>query len=93
MFGVFPRKDEVLMVAKTVGKSRAYYSEKIEQFLVALDDEVLGHMAGQTEYPIDLSQRDAWIEQFRIMREALKDVVGHLFLEFVVPRIGSRVIS
>ena len=70
---------------------RAYFSAVLSDFLKARDEEVLGQMAQRTEFPIDLTQRNAWAEQFQILREGLRGVGGHLFLEFVVPRIGSRV--
>jgi len=70
---------------------RAYFSAVLSDFLKARDEQVMGQMAQRTEFPIDLTQRDAWVEQFHILREGFKGVDGHLFLEFVVPRIGSRV--
>lgn len=70
---------------------RAYFSAVLSEFLKARDEEVLGQMAQKTEFPIDLTQRSAWVEQFQILREGLQGVDGYLFLEFVVPRIGSRV--
>ena len=69
---------------------RAYFSAVLSEFLKAQDEEVLGQMAQRTEFPIDLTQRDAWVEQLQILREGFRGVDGHLFLEFVVPRIGSR---
>ena len=70
---------------------RAFFSAGLGEFLRMRDEEVLGQMAQSTEFPIDLTQRDAWVEQFQILREGFRRVDGHLFLEFVVPRIGSRV--
>ena len=70
---------------------RAYFSAVLSDFLKARDEQVMGQMAQRTEFPIDLTQRDAWVEQFQILREGFRGVDGHLFLEFVVPRIGSRV--
>ena len=62
---------------------RAYFSAGIGEFLRMRDEEVLGLMAQRTEFPIDLTQRDAWVEQFRILREGLQDVDGHLFLSLI----------
>jgi hypothetical protein len=33
----------------------------------------------------------AWDQQMECLQEALQGMRGHIFLEFVVPRIGSRV--
>ena len=60
---------------------RAYFSAGLGKFLGMRDEEVLGQMAQQTEYAVDLTQRDAWLEQLGILREGLKGVDGHLFLE------------
>jgi hypothetical protein len=40
------------------------------------DEEVLGQMAQRTEYAVDLTQRDAWVEQFAVLRQGLKGVEG-----------------
>ena len=40
--------------------------------------------------PVEPAQRDAWLLQITVLQFALVGIDGTLFLEFVVPRIGSR---
>ena len=37
------------------------------------------------------SQRDAWVGGVAVLKTALTDIDGCVFLEFNVPRIGSRI--
>jgi hypothetical protein len=55
---------------------RAYFSAGLGEFLRMRDEEVLGQMAQRTEYAVDLTQRDAWVEQLGILREGLMGVEG-----------------
>ncbi|MBI4616232.1 MAG: DUF2075 domain-containing protein [Planctomycetes bacterium] len=48
-------------------------------------------MASRSDFDITGAQRDAWIEQARILRGALHGRSGAIYLEFTIPRIGSRV--
>jgi hypothetical protein len=42
---------------------RAYFSAGIGEFLRLWDEEMLGEMAHKTEFPVNLTQRDAWVGQ------------------------------
>ncbi|MGE0157823.1 MAG: DUF2075 domain-containing protein [Gemmatimonadales bacterium] len=48
-------------------------------------------MAENAQFDIDLPQRNAWLDQIKILKAALSGVDGSIFLEFVVPRLGSRI--
>jgi hypothetical protein len=53
---------------------------------------VLGCLAAAHSHrQLELSQTRAWQEQLAILRAALADVDGWLYLEFDVPRLGSRI--
>jgi hypothetical protein len=72
--------------------SRAYYQAHIAQFTSSSLAAVLGGLAANTDFDIELAQRNAWSEQVPILQTALSGIVdGTIFLEFVVPRIGSRI--
>lgn len=71
----------------------AYYSATVGQFLGTSPDTVLGEIARNSGFAIEPSQRDAWIRQIELLRKPLepwKDQ-GHVFFEFVVPRMGRRI--
>ena len=69
----------------------AWYVNEITGFLAASADQVLGELARGSHFPVDLTQRDAWLQEIAVLRDALAGFDGWLFLEFEVPRLGSRV--
>lgn len=73
--------------------SRAYYSSPLDTFLQNSADSVLGELTRNSGFSIELSQRDAWIRQIEILKQSLNSwaQAGHVFLEFVVPRMGRRI--
>ena len=68
----------------------AYYSDYISAFLDATPETVIGTLASNSGFNIDVSQRDAWLQEIVILRQALAAMAGGIHIEFVVPRIGSR---
>lgn len=74
--------------------ARAYYSDTISRFLAASRDEVLGALvAGAEGFPIELSQRDAWLEEVDLLKRTLHAFQGrgHIYLEYNIPRLGRRI--
>lgn len=71
---------------------RAYYSDSLASFLARDDLAVLGQLTAASEFDVDLPQREAWKAEMRVLRSALASFDdGHVFLEFVVPRLGKRI--
>jgi hypothetical protein len=81
------------MLNATMSIDRAYYSSSIDAFLNASPDTVLGEVARNSGFAIELGQRDAWIRQVEVLKEQLMPWggQGHLFFEFVIPRMGRRI--
>ena len=73
--------------------SRTYYSSPLDRFLQDSADSVLGELTRNSGFAIELSQRDAWVRQIEVLRKHLCAwaQAGHIFLEFVVPRMGRRI--
>jgi len=73
--------------------NRAYYSDDIGAFLDASPDEVLGLLARHSAFPIEGTQRDAWVQQIRILGISLGGyrARGKLYFEYAVPRLGKRI--
>ncbi len=69
----------------------AWYGAPIDRFLTESDDAVLGALVAASRFEIDLGQRDAWTREIAILRDALRGLDGWLYLEFDVPRLGSRI--
>jgi len=70
---------------------RAYYAATIDEFLGASADSVIGALTTRSNYSVDPPQRDAWLGEIEILRQSLTGIPGAIFLEFEVPRIGSRI--
>jgi len=51
----------------------------------------MGALTTNSEYAVEPAQRDAWLTQIEVLRAATSEFSGTLFLEFNVPRIGSRI--
>jgi hypothetical protein len=68
----------------------AYYAADTGTFLSAGPDQILGEITRNSPYSVETQQRDAWVSQISILRRALGGIPGAVFLEFDVPRLGSR---
>jgi hypothetical protein len=52
---------------------------------------VVGSLTLNSRFAVDGTQRDAWIAEIDLLQQSLEGLAGTLFLEFDVPRIGSRI--
>jgi hypothetical protein len=71
--------------------SRAWYGSSIDEFHRCSSDEILGALATNSEFAVETTQRDAWLEQIEVLNKALMGIAGDLFLEFNIPRMGKRI--
>ncbi|MBL8985355.1 MAG: DUF2075 domain-containing protein [Gemmatimonadetes bacterium] len=78
-------------MSRTSARVSAYYSDSVAAFQTASVDAVVGALTRTSAGNVDHTQVHAWEVEARVLREALANVSGHLFLEFSVPRLGSRV--
>ncbi|HEY3287734.1 MAG TPA: DUF2075 domain-containing protein [Gemmatimonadaceae bacterium] len=69
----------------------AYFEASAPDFLAKSDNEVLGEMARSSAFPLTTEAIGAWSAQLPIIREAVAGLEGVVFLEFDIPRLGSRV--
>jgi hypothetical protein len=72
---------------------RAFYADKVEDFLDRPANQILGMLATGSSFTLVSEQRDAWIEQIRVLRGALEPQrrKGKLYFEFSIPRLGKRI--
>jgi hypothetical protein len=52
---------------------------------------ILGVLTAAHTHDLEVEQRQAWEEEIDILRGALSGLAGTIFLEFDVPRLGSRI--
>ncbi len=69
----------------------AWHATSIDRFLAMAPTAVLGHLAARSAFEVTPAQRDAWLMQIDTLRGSLAGVTGWVFLEFEVPRLGSRI--
>jgi len=73
-------------------RSSAYYGAEISGFLATGDDSILGRLAAADSFKtLEADQKGAWIEEIEILKGSLQGLPGWIFLEFDVPRLGSRI--
>lgn len=71
--------------------NRAYYSNTIENFLVSTTDEILGRLSFENEFNLESTQKDAWIEEIKILKKVLLNYKGQIYFEYSIPRVGQRI--
>jgi hypothetical protein len=70
----------------------AYYGAEVATLLSATPEEVIGRLTlADSHRSLEATQRGAWQEEISILRDSLNGLPGVLFLEFDVPRLGSRI--
>lgn len=69
----------------------AYYASRVAGFIGATNEEILGTLTAKSVFAVEPPQRDAWVGEIAVLKTALADIDGTVFLEFDVPRIGSRI--
>lgn len=71
---------------------RFFYSDSISKFLCSDEHRILGLLAANNPFPLEATQRDAWLTEISVLKTALSavDKPGHIYLEYVIPRLGRR---
>jgi hypothetical protein len=72
---------------------RYYYGESIAAFLEKEQDTILGSLVASNEYPLEMTQWDAWLAQIQILQSVLIPYrgSGQIYFEFSIPRLGRRI--
>lgn len=72
-------------------RSAAWYAARIDGFCSATTNEIIGALTRGSSFAVDEWQRLAWERQIEVLRVAADGIDGCLWLEFDVPRLGSRI--
>ncbi len=74
-------------------QNRAYYADAIADFLSRSPDEILGTLVRNSAFGIEGPQRNAWLEQVKLLKVTLETYSGHgkVYFEYAVPRLGKRI--
>jgi hypothetical protein len=68
-----------------------WYAAPIAEMRAMRDDEILGQLMRASTFADAPSQKAAWQRQLTVLRNALEGIDGWLYLEFEIPRLGSRI--
>lgn len=70
---------------------RSYFQSTIDKFLLEKPDYIFGKLARKHQHDLEDEQKNAWLEQIKLLQSSLKEVSGHIYFEFSIPRMGKRV--
>ena len=73
--------------------NRAFFSDSITNFLETSAEEIIGKISLGSEFPDEPSQKIAWSEEIKILKNVLEAIEydGSIYFEFSIPRIGQRI--
>jgi hypothetical protein len=71
--------------------TRAWYGASIDEFLKTHPDTIIGRLATNSDFSLLTTQTDAWLAEIRFLQDRLVGLMGSLFLEFNIPRMGRRI--
>ncbi len=70
---------------------RWFYQNTIEGFLQDDAHTIIGAMATENSFPLETTQRDAWLGQIDILQTVLQGKNGVIYFEYSIPRMGKRI--
>ncbi len=70
---------------------RYYYSSTISGYLDADPYFIMGRLVQSHEFPTEQTQRDAWLEEIYLLKQALTGHIGSIYFEYSIPRMGKRI--
>ena len=71
--------------------AREYYSGLIEEFVDSSVEAVLGVLADNNQFSLELTQKNAWKEEIVLLQNVLSSYVGKIYFEYSIPRMGQRI--
>lgn len=71
--------------------AREYYSALIEAFVNSSVEAVLGELADNNQFSLELTQKNAWKEEIVLLQSMLTGYAGKIYFEYSIPRMGQRI--
>jgi len=71
--------------------AREYYADSIKNFIRSSKEEVLGRLAANNQFSLEITQKNAWKEEIVIMQNILSEYDGKIYFEYSIPRVGQRI--
>jgi hypothetical protein len=76
---------------RSLARHSAWFAASIDRFRGESDHTIVGALTSASLFDVDVTQVEAWTAEARLLRRALEGVDGWIYLEFDVPRLGSRI--
>ncbi len=70
---------------------RSFYSDFVQDFLKKSNNEILGVLAQNNEFSLELTQKIAWNTEIDILKSILENYQGVILFEYSIPRMGKRI--
>jgi len=70
---------------------RHYYSNIISLFCTSSLQEILGEIVQNSEFSVEITQKDSWLQQVKILKTIINHYEGAIFFEYSIPRMGGRI--
>ncbi len=70
---------------------RYFYSNSIQNFLLETEESILGKLAYNNDFSLELTQKSAWLKEIEILKHILFKYPGTIFFEYSIPRMGRRI--
>ena len=70
---------------------RSFFTDTIENFLIRNSEEIIGIIASKSRFADELTQKNAWREEIKILKNTLKNYKGAIYFEYTIPRMGQRI--
>jgi hypothetical protein len=78
-------------VSTKAASLRFWYGSSIAEFVGANAEKIVGQLTLNSSFDIDRSQAAAWLAEIEFLQSKLSDLVGSIFFEFNIPRMGRRI--
>ena len=71
--------------------NRSFYSDTIANFHKTSIEEIIGKISLGNEFGQEQTQRDAWLEEIKLLKNILPNYIGKIYFEYSIPRLGQRI--
>lgn len=68
-----------------------FYSDTTTNFITASANEIFGSISRNSDFPDDPTQKGAWNQEIRILKDVVKPYEGRIIFEYSIPRMGRRI--
>jgi len=70
---------------------RSFYSDSIKNFQDTTTEGIIGKLVLASNYSDIPNQKEAWLEQIKILKNVLAHFTGSIYFEYTIPRMGKRI--